>query len=251
LSVFGTPRIEDVTAPGKPLRTKAAELAVFLACHPEGADTRAIGDHLEPDVRLRYADIRVHTNVSNLRHVMGRAAGQRKIGYVIKVGGRYRLDPTTVHVDLWEQRDLLTRAATAPPDERIALLRLACDLYTAPLAEGCDYDWVEAHREKARQQATDAHLLLAEELLPTDAQAASDVLDRAIRLDRYNERLYQAAMQARHRAGDRDGIRALLRALTNALTDLDAEPDEATIELARSLRERPAALDRPATAQVP
>jgi DNA-binding SARP family transcriptional activator len=237
LRVFGTPRVDDVTTPGQPLRAKAVELAVLLACHPEGVDTRTIGDHLERGVRMRSADVRVHTNVSNLRHVMGRAAGPRKIGYVIKPGGAYRLDPATVEVDLWQLRDLTVRAATAPPAERIRLLRRACDLYTAPLADGCDYDWVEPHREKARQQATDAHLLLADTLLDEgDPQAASDVLDRAIHHDRYNEALYRKAMHARHTLGDPGGIRALLQALTVALADLDAEPDEDTVQLAQRLR---------------
>lgn len=236
LRVFGTPRVDNITAPGQPLRAKAAELAVFLACHPDGVDTRTIGDHLERGVRMRSADVRVHTNVSNLRHVMGRAAGQRKIGYVIKPGGRYRLDPTSVDVDLWQLRDLTTRAATASARERLRLLRRACDLYTAPLADACDYDWVEPHREKARQQASDAHLLLADALLPDDPQGASEVLDRAIGLDRYNEALYRKAMEAHHALGDRDRVRILLQALTIALADLDAEPDDETVGLAEQLR---------------
>jgi DNA-binding SARP family transcriptional activator len=100
-------------------------------------------------------------------------------------------------------------------------------------------DRIEPHRERARQQAIDAHLLMAEDLLNTDPQQASDVLDRAIGFDRYNEKIYVAAMRARHRLGDRDGIRALLRALTAALADLDAAPEEGTIELAKRLSAKP------------
>ena len=229
--------MDDVTEPGQPLRAKAAELACFLACHPDGASTRTVSDNLEPTVRLRNADTRVHTYASNLRHVFGRATGPRKIGYVIKNAGRYRLDPTAVEVDLWQLRDLTTRAATAPAPERIHLLRQACDLYAAPLADGCAYDWVEPHREKARQQATDAHVLLAEALHDAgDPQTASDVLDRAIRHDRYSEDLYRRAMHLRHDLGDPDGIRALLHALTVAMADLDAEPEEDTLQLAQGLR---------------
>jgi integrase len=191
LSVFGTPRVENVTAPGHPLRAKAAELAVFLACHPDGADTRTVGENLEPDVRLRHADTRVHTNVSNLRHVLGRAAGPRRIGYVIKRNGRYQLDRAHVRVDLWELRDLLARAATAPPAERIELLTRAGDLYAAPLAEGCDYDWVEPYREKARQQAIDAHLL------PRRGEA--------IGLDRSEINQRKATMTIRASSGSGDG----------------------------------------------
>jgi DNA-binding SARP family transcriptional activator len=73
-------------------------------------------------------------------------------------------------------------------------------------------------------------------VLTTDPQAASNLLDKAISLDRYNEALYCKAMHARHALGDADGIRALLRAATKALSDLDAEPDDATVELAVHLR---------------
>jgi two-component SAPR family response regulator len=159
---------------------------------------------------------------------------------VLKRGtnARYRLDPTTVQVDLWQLRDLLTRAQLTSAPARTELLREACDLYSAPLADGCDYEWIEPHHEKARQWGTEAHLLLADDLTESDPQAASDLLDKAISLDRYNEQLYRKAMHARHALRDADGIRTLLRALTKALADLDAEPAEATTDLAAKLRTR-------------
>ena len=238
LRVLGTPTIEDVTLPGRDLRGRAAELAVYLACHPDGADTETIAENLVPEFRRRQAKQQVHTNASNLRHVFGRAGGPITGGYVLKRGAnaRYRLDPTTVEVDLWQLRDLLTRVQLAPTPARTELLRQACDLYTAPLAAGCDYEWAEPHREKARRWSAEAHLQLADDLLESDPQAASDVLDKAIDLDRYNEHLYRKAMHARHALRDADGIRTLLRALTKALADLDAEPAEATAELAGKLR---------------
>jgi len=238
LRVLGSPRVEDITLPGRSLRGKAAELAVYLACHPDGADTHTIGEHIAPVFRVRQADQQVHTNASNLRHVLGRAGGPRPGAYVLKRGpaARYRLDPATVEVDLWQLRDLLTRAQLASKPTRIQMLRDACHLYTAPLADGCDYEWVEPHREKTRQWGSEAHLLLADDLLSDDPQAASDLLDKAIALDRYNEELYRKAMQARHALHDTDGIRTLLRAVTKALADIDAQPTEATADLATQLR---------------
>ena len=53
-------------------------------------------------------------------------------------------------------------------------------------------------------------------------------------------------MQVRHTLGDRDGIRDLLRAVTVALADLDAEPEETTVELARRLRTQPSTRRPPA-----
>ncbi|MGR6318856.1 LysM peptidoglycan-binding domain-containing protein [Micromonospora soli] len=236
LRVLGEPRIDNIAQPGRPLRAKALELAVFLACHPDGVTTRDIGEYLEPDARLSQADQRVHTNTSNLRHVLGRAGtADTKNAYVIKTAGRYRLDPATVDVDVWTLRDLLRTAAIATGPRRRDLLTAACDLYTAPLADGHDYEWLQPHREAVRRWGTEAHLLLADDLIDSDPQAASDLLDKAINLDHYNEALYTRAMHARHALGDADGVPALLRALTKVLTDLDAEPEEETIALATRL----------------
>ncbi|GIF98330.1 hypothetical protein Cci01nite_34240 [Catellatospora citrea] len=238
LRVIGQPRIEDITAEGRPLRAKALEMAVYLAVHPDGVATREIGEYLEPDARLAQADQRVHTNASNLRHVLGRAGtSEAKNAYLAKSAGRYRLDPATVDVDVWTLRDLMRKAVIASGPARRELLTAACDLYTAPLAEGQDYEWLPPHRETVRRWGTEAHLLLAEDLLADHRpQEASDLLDKAIGLDRYNETLYVKAMHARHGLGDADGIRTLLRALTKALADLDAEPQENTFALATKLR---------------
>ncbi|MFI9531049.1 LysM peptidoglycan-binding domain-containing protein [Micromonospora rosaria] len=237
LRVLGPPRIDGITAEGRPLRAKALELAVYLAVHPDGATTRDVGEYLEPDARLSQADQRVHTNASNLRHVLGRAGtADTKNAYVIKTSGRYRLDPATVDVDVWRLRDLMRAATIATGPRRRDLLTAACELSTAPLAEGQDYEWLQPHRETVRRWGTEAHLLLADDLLDTAPQAASDLLDKAIGLDRYNEALYTKAMHARHALGDADGIRTLLRALTKALADLDAGPRDDTVTLADQLR---------------
>jgi DNA-binding SARP family transcriptional activator len=240
LRVLGHPGIDDVTAPGRPLRAKALELAVFLACHPDGAATRDIGEHLAPDYTLTKADQQVHTNASNLRHVFARAGGPREDGYVLKMPGEstapYRLDPHTVEVDLWQLRDLLRATTLASGERRRDLLATACGLYTGPLADGCDYEWITPYRETARRWGTEAHLLYAETLLDTDPQTAADVLDKAIRLDPYNEQLYLRALHARHALRDADGLRIIMRALTKALADIDAEPAEETIVVYQRLR---------------
>ncbi|GAA1625848.1 hypothetical protein GCM10009679_33630 [Saccharothrix algeriensis] len=238
LRLIGPPRIDGIVHDGRALRAKAKELAVFLAVHPDGVETRTIGDNLELDARISQAAQRVHTNASNLRHVLGRAAvPDAQNAYVVKGGGGYKLDPATVDVDVWALRDLMRKAAIASGPARRELLTAACALYTAPLAEGEDYEWLAPHRETVRRWGTEAHVLLADDLLADHhSQEASDLLDKAIGLDRYNEALYVRAMHARHGLGDADGIRTLLRALTKALADLDAEPQDDTRTLAAKLR---------------
>jgi DNA-binding SARP family transcriptional activator len=220
LRVLGPPLIEDITQPGRDLRRKARELAVFLACHPDGVSARDIGEYLEPDARIDQSDQRVHTNASNLRHNLARAGStDAKNAYVIKDAARYRIDPATVEVDIWQLRKLLRTGSIATGEHRRDLLQQACDLYTAPLAEGQDYEWITPHRETVRRWGIEAHLLLADDLLDTDPQSASTLLDKAIGLDRYNESLYRKAMHARHALGDADGIRTLLRRFSAAMAD--------------------------------
>jgi DNA-binding SARP family transcriptional activator len=236
--VFGVPRIDGISHPGRALRAKAAELAVYLACHPHGADSDTLVEQLLPSARQRQAKQQLHTNASNLRHVLARAGGPLPGGYLLKRGttDRYRLDPATVRVDLWQLRDLLNKARRTTPPDRTDLLRQACDLYTAPLADGHDYEWIDDQRQHAHRWGIEAHLLLAETLLTDNPRAATEILDKAITLDPCNEDLYRTAMRARHALGDHDGVRTLLQALTTVLADIDTEPTAETAALARILQ---------------
>ncbi|MBB5874635.1 DNA-binding SARP family transcriptional activator/nucleoid-associated protein YgaU [Allocatelliglobosispora scoriae] len=236
LRVLGRPGIDDVTAPGRPLRAKALELAVYLACHPNGHRTRQIAEDLDPDARVHAADQRTHTNVSNLRHVLARAAGPRERGYVTQTrDGRYRLDPATVTVDLWDFHNLLRQAKVAEPADRRQLLQQACDLYQGPLADDHDYDWIEPHRETVRRRAVDAHVLLAQELAEDDLGAAAAVIDKAITIDPYNESLYQMAMQLSHHIGDTGNVAVLLQQLARRLVELGMRPTSEIRDLAGRL----------------
>jgi DNA-binding SARP family transcriptional activator len=231
LRVLGTPNINDLTPPQQGLRGKALELAVFLACHPDGASTRDIGEHIAGDYKIHQADAQVHQNLSNLRKIFALIAGQRDNGFILTLPGattRYRLNPDNVDVDLWALRDLLRAAHLATGERRRDLLATACDLYTAPLADGCRYDWITPHRETVRRWGTEAHQLYAETLLDTDPQAAADILDKAIRLDKHNEQLYVRALHTRHALRDSDGLRIVMRALSKAMAEVDAEPSEKT-----------------------
>ena len=128
-------------------------------------------------------------------------------------------------------RDAQTTDTT---DERITALRRAVAAYPAPLADGCDYEWVEGYREAARRQALDAALALADLLTDQPAEQAA-VLDAAIGHHPYTEPLYQAAMRAHATLGHPDTIRTLRRTLTRRLAEIDAEPTDDTRTLADHL----------------
>ncbi|MEU7171488.1 MULTISPECIES: BTAD domain-containing putative transcriptional regulator [Micromonospora] len=230
--VLGTPGVVD----GDPQRTpraKSLELLVYLAVHDGVASSEAILDDLLPDAPSSKAAARLYTYVSGLRAVLRHAGGSG--GHIQHPDHRYLLNRDLLDVDLWRMREAIRDAARATDaEDRLAALRRAVDAYAGPLAEDCDYEWVESYREAVRQEALDASLALADALTGQPAQQLA-VLDAAIVQNPHHEALYQAAMRARADLGHADGIRQLRRTLTRRLSEIDAEPGDDTITLADRL----------------
>ncbi|MBM0229449.1 BTAD domain-containing putative transcriptional regulator, partial [Micromonospora sp. ATA51] len=231
VAVLGAPGIVGGD-PQRNLRAKSLELLVYLAVRDGGASVEAILDDLLPDAPASKAVHRLHTYVSDLRSVLRHNAGPGT--YLTHPHHRYQLNTDRIEVDLWRMRAAIRAADTAvSKPERIAALRRAVDTYQ-PLAEDREYEWLEPYRETVGQEALDATITLVEELAgqPTEQLA---VLDAAIVQYPYAEALYQAAMRARAQLGHLDAVRALRRTLTRRLADIDAEPSDATLNLADRL----------------
>lgn len=230
--VLGRPGVVD----GDPQRTpraKSLELLVYLAVHNATAPAEAILDDLLPDAPRSKAPGRLYTYVSGLRALLRHNGGPGN--YVTHPDHRYQLNQDLLDVDLWRMRTAIRDAAqTTDPQARTAALNRAVDAYTGPLADGCDYEWVEPYREAVRQEALDAHLALTDTLTGQPAQQLR-VLDTAIAHNPHHEPLYQAAMRARAQLGDINGIRALRRTVARRLAEIDAEPSDDTLALADRL----------------
>ncbi|WJK33162.1 BTAD domain-containing putative transcriptional regulator [Solwaraspora sp. WMMA2065] len=241
--LLGDARIVDMDTT-TPLRAKSFELLVYLAVHDGDATQDAILDDLLPDAPRSRAPHRLHTYVSTLRKTLARTGGPAD--HLTHAASRYTLNRPLLDVDLWRLRDALRDADhTTDPAERLTALRTAVAAYRGALADGHDYEWIEAHREGVRRRALDAHLTLAT-ATPDPAEALT-VLDAAIRHDPYAEPLYQQAMRVHAALGHPDQIRTLRRTLTRRLAEIDATPDDTTTALAdqltTDLRRRPTAPD--------
>ncbi|WP_243420648.1 AfsR/SARP family transcriptional regulator [Micromonospora globispora] len=232
VAVLGTPAIVGAD-PQRSLRAKSLELLVYLAVRDGSASAEAILDDLLPDAPASKAVHRLHTYVSDLRSVLRHNAGPGS--YLTHPNHRYQLNAQRFDIDLWRMRAAIRAAdgATSKP-ERVAALRRAVDTYRRPLAQGCEYEWLEPYREAIRQEALDATVALAEELTGHPAEQLA-VLDVAIPQHPYGEELYQTAMRARAQLGDLDAVRALRRTLTRQLAEIDAEPSDDTLTLADRL----------------
>ncbi|MEV4481805.1 BTAD domain-containing putative transcriptional regulator [Micromonospora coxensis] len=231
VTVLGKPAIIDAD-PQRHLRAKSMELLVYLAVRDGDASTEAILDDLLPDAPASKALHRLHTYVSDLRAALRHRAGPGT--YLTRNQHRYQLHPDRLDIDLWRMRAAIRTADTAGTHyERVKALRRAVETYQ-PLADGCDYEWLEPYRHAVQREALDAVAALLEELTEHPDQQAA-VCDTALPHHPYTEALYQHAMRAHARLGHPDTIRALRRTLTRRLAEIDAEPTDDILTLADQL----------------
>ncbi|MET7752703.1 BTAD domain-containing putative transcriptional regulator [Micromonospora sp. NPDC005367] len=229
--VLGKPAIIGAD-PQRAPRAKSMELLVYLAVCDGDASTEAILDDLLPDAPASKAMHRLHTYISDLRAVLRHNAGPGT--YLTRTHHRYQLNPDRFNLDLWRMRAAIRAADTAGSHtERVEALRRAVATYR-PLADGCDYEWLEPHRHAVQREALDAATALLEELADQPAEQAA-VCETALPHHPYAEVLYQQAMRAHARLGNLDTIRALRRTLTRRLAEIDAEPSDDTLALADRL----------------
>ena len=224
LTVLGRPAVhliaDDTATELRIRRSDGLQLLIHLAVTPDGATSDQLMAAVWPEVRPRYARGRFHTTISELRHHLGDALGADAI---TRTGDRYRLDPERVEVDLWRLTAAVQNAATAiDADRHAAALRRLVAAAGGPIADGHSWLWLAPYREEARRHVLDAHVALAD--TADDPQEALSHLQDAIRVDPYNEDLYQRAMHRYAAVGNSDGIRRTLRALAQRLSELELQP---------------------------
>lgn len=237
LRTMGQPAVlDDDGTPVPGMRGYARQLMVYLALHRRGATFGDIMAAFWPDAHLDPARDRLSTEVGDLRRTIRKAAGDDTIRPVLNLGRRYQLDPELVDVDLWRFGRAMSAAAAANrDDERVRALEQAVAAHTELLADGQDWDWIESAREQHRRHGVQARIRLAELIADTQPQRADKLADDAIRLDPYNEAIAQAAMKLHAACGNIGGVRATLHKLETALGELDAEPRDETVQLAKDL----------------
>jgi len=221
LRLFGPVRLCHIRDPGAPLRLgrfTAVQVLLYLAVHRHGATSTQVAAALWPGVRPYPVD-RVYRAASALRSAVHHATG---VQILTRVGDRYQLDPDQVQVDLWQLHAAVDHAATATdPHTRTGALHTVIDAYTGDLAAGQPGAWLVPHREAARRHAMDAYTTLA---ALSDPLTAAALLDRALRVDPYNEYLHRAAAHAHQAAGNPDVVRPRLAELARRLADIDDDP---------------------------
>jgi DNA-binding SARP family transcriptional activator len=111
---------------------------------------------------------------------------------------------------------------------------------------GTDHPWVEPARQDLHRRAVDAHLRLGElEERAGASDAAIEVLERVIALDRYTEEPYRRLMYLYAATGEPDALRATWHSLHRSLAEIDADIDDTTTLLYNTLTTTDRDMPRP------
>jgi DNA-binding SARP family transcriptional activator/LysM repeat protein len=241
LQVLGAVTLATTAGPvTKGMRSGSYAVLALLAAHPDGRTLDQLAGNIYPGVAPRAALNRVRADITTARRVIRTATGLPDAGVILydPPTGRYRLDPDTLSVDLWQMLAAIRRANTADTDSAaLAALRQAVEAYRGEFADGCDRAWATDYAATYRHQILSAYARIAELLETDQPDAAVAALETATDLDPVNEELYQRILRIHGRQHRPDAVRRTLRRLEDRLADLDAEPSEATRLLAeRQLR---------------
>lgn len=219
------------------LTPKQREMLVHLAMHPEGIRREVLNEAVWPDSRPPRPYNSFHNTLSVLRRVLAEATDGSMTDVVLNDDGRYQLNSELVGVDFWEFQQALERARLMGSDWTTHLQR-AVDLYRGELAEDLLASWAEPFREAARRDVLDALGLLIHEHGDADPQAVLVLLERARKLDHYNEGVYRDIMRTQAQLGQHTAIPRTLALLTATLGEIDEEPSVDTCDLAELLQRR-------------
>ncbi|MFE0527127.1 hypothetical protein ACFW0V_05960 [Micromonospora parva] len=207
-------------------RTAAIQVLVFLAAHPDGADTRQLTDAIWPGLPRRSLTGRLYTTLSDLRATVRSAAG---VSLIDHSDDRYRLDPTCVTVDLWRFHQAVHDATTAVTRDTTTW-KAVIDAYPGELAARRTWPWLDPIREAARRHVIDAHAALAS--ATPDARQALEWLQAGIRIDPYNADLHTRAVNALIALGDHDAADHIRDGYARRLAAAGIHPNETALTAA-------------------
>ena len=220
------------------LRSRAKALLAWYLLRPDGATSDQAVEAIWPGTPPDRVQRQFWYALGDLRTGLRGPCGEA-LDVLVKVGEQYQASAAEIDCDLWDFQHALTDAARADNDaEARGALRRAVEAYRGDLLEGSDCSWVDTVGPDLHRRAVDAHLRLAEREERTGHNdAAVEVLERAINLDRYAEEPYRRLMVLHATRGRPDAVTATWLLLHQRLGDLNLDVEVTTVRLYRSLIE--------------
>lgn len=223
---------------GGALTPKQREVLVYLALHPHGARREALNDAVWPDARPPRPFNSLHNALSLLRRALTKATDGTITNLVRNDDGRYQLDDELVTTDIARFHTALQAPRAGSGNDALVPLHEAIQLYRGDLAEDLSAAWIEPVRESLRRDALDALSALIRLHGDTEPETALVLLERARKLDPYNESIYRDIIRTQARLGQYDAIPRTLALLGSTLDDIGQQPSSDTLNLAEFLQRR-------------
>ncbi|TCO49648.1 LysM peptidoglycan-binding domain-containing protein [Actinocrispum wychmicini] len=219
------------------LTPKYREMILCLALHPQGVRREALNDAVWPDSRPPRAYNSFHNTLSVLRRAVSDATRGAITNFVLNHDGRYRLNADLVTVDLWHLQHSLHAQPRAGGHDQDRFDEVI-ELYQAHLAEDLTARWIEPFRESLRRDVLDALGAVIRSHRDTNPDTELVLLERARKLDRYNEGIYRDIIRTQARLGQFDAIPRTLALLATTLEEIGHQPGTETRILADVLSHR-------------
>ncbi|MEV4515591.1 bacterial transcriptional activator domain-containing protein [Dactylosporangium sp. NPDC049525] len=217
-------------------RSAGQQILVLLIIHRAGLSAAELKEAIWPDTPGKAAHRRFVTTVSELRRALHDAAKRpvllQRRQSDDPAGAWYRLDTSTVQVDLWQLQALLDAAvATIDPIHRDQLLTEAADLYrtdlSGELAQGWDHEWLAAAREHVARHQIDVLTCLAD--VEPDPATAIQLLRQAKQVSPTNEAVHRRLMALHAAADDSTAMRRAAATLAEHLAEHHLTQDPTTV----------------------
>ncbi|GAB3474255.1 hypothetical protein GCM10027521_02350 [Amycolatopsis cihanbeyliensis] len=222
---------------GGVLTPKQREVFVYLALHPQGVRREILNEAVWPDSRPPRPYNSFHNTLSMLRRALSDATDGALDNLVLSDDGRYQLNHDLVVVDFWQLQHALQTPRPISGDT-VLLVHDAIELYHGDLAEDLVVPWIEPFRESLRRDVLDALGSLIQAHSDTDPETMLTLLERARKLDCYNEGVYRDIIRAQARLGQYAAIPRTLALLTTTLDEIGQHPSGDTLNLAAFLQRR-------------
>jgi predicted ATPase/DNA-binding SARP family transcriptional activator len=234
LQVFVGDEQIDTTVWGS---ARPRELLIYLLMHPDGRTKEQVGLAFWPEASTTQLRNSFHVTLHRLRKAL------RNPDWITLTGDRYRVNPAVLaEFDVAEfERDLVAarRALKRREEGATASLDRAVARFRGDFMDGEPAgDWHLEHRDRLQRLFVDALMELGERHSEEGRNAkAADAYRRVLARDDLNEDATRALMRCYAKAGERaQALRLYQRFSERLRKELDAEPDEETVEIYEEIK---------------
>jgi DNA-binding SARP family transcriptional activator len=226
------------------VRTQLAALLTYLVLHKNGVSRAALAADLWPDEDPAKRKILLTTALSHTRTALAAAYGSKPEFFPRdRTAGVAYLNPQLFDADVWRFDALTKKNEAMSSAGRVESLSEAVALYRGEVAHIIEHanklteqyeTWLWPVRDEYSRRMIDAYQDLGELLRESDPERALDALDQAIRMEPWNQRLYETLIEVHLDLGQRHAAERRFRELSGLLASLGTQPSAAVIGLVDS-----------------